>query len=467
MSAPAIVLLIDFGSTFTKVSAVDVAAGEFLGAAASPTTVASDVGEGLHNALAELKRQTGLQTFARRLACSSAAGGLRMVTSGLVPSLTAEAAKVASLGAGAKVIQVYAHELTEEDLAEIARLQPDIFLLTGGIDGGNRACMLHNAGMLARCAAEFPILLAGNRSCATDCEKLLAGREVYRTENVLPQLGKLNVAPAQSRIRELFLRRIVQAKGLSRQAELLSGILMPTPAAVLRALELLAQGTQQQPGLGELLAVDLGGATTDVYSLAVGAPVRENTVVKGLPEPWAKRTVEGDLGMRYSAAGVLAAVGEALLAQLAGLPAAQALAWVERVSAAPAELPEAPEHKALDFALAAAAVEIAVKRHAGLLEEVYTPTGLAWMQSGKDLTRVENLVLTGGALIHHQKAGEIAAHALADPADRASLRPHRATVYLDRTYLLSAMGLLSEEFPEAALTIMKKELTAWNSKINV
>ena len=125
------VLLIDFGSTYTKVTAVDQKEAQLLGTAASYTTVETDVGEGLSAALMELERQTGKIAYQKRLACSSAAGGLRMVAIGLVPELTAKAAKLASLGAGAKLIGNYAYQLTEDDVEEIDSQQPDIVLMTG------------------------------------------------------------------------------------------------------------------------------------------------------------------------------------------------------------------------------------------------------------------------------------------------------------------------------------------------
>ncbi|MCL2398440.1 MAG: methylaspartate mutase accessory protein GlmL [Defluviitaleaceae bacterium] len=452
------ILLIDFGSTFTKVTAVDIEAGQLIDTASSYTTVETDVGEGLEFALAKLKKQTGLENFQKRLACSSAAGGLRMVASGLVPALTAEAAKVASLGAGAKVMKVYSYQLIDEDIEEIANIKPDIFLLTGGTDGGNQDCILHNAGMLVDCKADFPILLAGNRSCAAECEKILSKREVYRCENVLPQLEKLNIEPVQRHIRDLFLRQIINAKGLSREAELISGIMMPTPAAVLQAMELLAKGTDSRPGLGELFAVDLGGATTDVYSMASGAPTLENTVIKGLPEPWAKRTVEGDIGMRYSAAGISTAVGLERLSQLSGLKPQKIVEMIKHTEQNPDTMPNTPEQSALDFALAAAAVETASARHAGIIEETYTPLGQTWLQSGKDLTKVKTLIATGGALIHNRDVSKIVTHALYNESVPESLRPKSSRILIDRQYILSAMGLLSIEYPDVALSIMKKEL---------
>ncbi|WP_312643437.1 methylaspartate mutase accessory protein GlmL, partial [Hydrogenoanaerobacterium sp.] len=323
------ILLVDFGSTYTKATAVDAESDTLLGTGCSYTTVQSDINDGLAAALAQLERKTGKLEFAERFACSSAAGGLRMVTSGLVPELTAEAAKQASLGAGAKVVKVYSYQLTEDDIEEIDTIQPDILLLTGGTDGGNSECMLHNAKMLAQAQGSFPIVVAGNRSCGRECQRILQGRQTYLCENVMPKFGVLNIEPVQNQIREIFLQRIVEAKGLSKANELVSGILMPTPAAMLKAMTLLADGCEGENGIGELIGVDVGGATTDIYSVANGMPAKANTVYKGLPEPYAKRTVEGDIGMRYSIHGIVEAAGIARVSELSGIPVGRAAELVD------------------------------------------------------------------------------------------------------------------------------------------
>jgi len=452
------VLLIDFGSTYTKLTAVDLDGEAVIGTAASYTTVQTDINEGLEKALNQLRRDTGDLDFSRRFACSSAAGGLRMVTGGLVPDLTAKAAKLASLGAGAKVIKVFSYQLTDEDIEEIDSLRPDIFLLTGGTDGGNTSCILHNAEMLAGCKTQFPIVVAGNRVCAKKCVELLAGKEVFRCANVLPTLGTLNIEPAQDLIREVFLRRIVHAKGLDKAVGLVSGILMPTPGAMLQAMKLLAMGTEREAGIGDLLGVDLGGATTDIYSMAAGNPEQMNTVIKGLPEPYAKRTVEGDVGMRYSIHGIVEAAGLDAVSGLSGLAPQRVAELVKELSEMTDRLPDTPELAALDSALAAMAVEVAVARHAGTVEQVFTPMGVAYMQLGKDLRSVSKIVATGGALIHAPNPEEILKHALYSEKDAMSLRPRAAEILVDRNYILAAMGLLSEEYPETALRIMKKEL---------
>ena len=447
------VLLVDFGSTYTKTTAVEAESGQLLGTAQSYTTVEQDISLGLEKALAELKGQTGAVKYEKRYACSSAAGGLRMIASGLVPSLTSEAAKRAALGAGAKVIRTYAYELTEDDTAEIAALAPDILLLCGGTDGGNSACALHNAQAIASIGRDFPVVVACNRACAKKCAEILtaAGREAIVTENVMPQFNSLNIEPCQKVIREVFLRRISQAKGLSRMHELISGILMPTPAAVLQALTVLSEE------LGELCAVDLGGATTDIYSITEGLPTKAGTVLRGLPEPYAKRTVEGDIGMRYSAHGVLEAVGLKRLCAHADVTEEQMTAWLARIQESKGILPREPWEQQADFALAATAIEVGLARHAGEIEAVYTPMGLAYQQTGKDLTRVKQLLLTGGALIHTGKAAELAQRAMGTSYYPNSLMPRQAQAVVDRHYILSAMGLLSQYDRTLAKTMMIKE----------
>jgi len=453
------VLLIDFGSTYTKLTAVDVDKEEILGTATSYTTVQTDINDGLNHGLKILEEKTGKISYDACYACSSAAGGLRMVTSGLVPELTGEAARLASLGAGAKAVGIYAFELTEEDIKEISETKPDIFLLVGGTDGGNKECILHNAKMLAEMKPDFPIVIAGNRTAARECQEILKDCEVYVCPNVMPKFGMLQIEPSQKQIREIFLNRIIQAKGLSKAAELLSDIMMPTPSAVLQAVELLAKGYDDELGIGDLIAVDVGGATTDVYSIADGMPEHMNTVYKGLPEPYAKRTVEGDIGMRYSIQGIVDAAGINRICELSGILEERAQALIDDLRQNTDKVPNGDsEMEAMDYALASCAIEEAVTRHAGTISETYTMMGQTYVQEGKNLTKVKQIVVTGGSLIHTKRTEEIAAFALYSPTNPASLRPKSADVWVDRTYILAAMGLLSSYYPKTALRIMKKEL---------
>ena len=459
------VLLIDFGSTYTKVTAVDVQEQKLLGTAASYTTVHTDVGVGLENALNILSEKIGNLEYDARYACSSAAGGLKMMACGFVPELTAEAAKQASLGAGAKIMKVYSYQLTEDDAEEIKELSPDIFLLTGGTDGGNKDIIIENAKVLASIQADFPVVIAGNRSAARTCERIIAesGKQAIVCENVMPKFNQLNIEPAQSKIREVFLARIIKAKGLSGASKLISGIMMPTPAAVLAAMELLSKGTASEAGIGDLVCVDVGGATTDVYSMSLGEPDRLNTVIKGLPEPYAKRTVEGDIGMRYSATGIADAVGLGTIAALAGLDYDKAEELLELITSETDTLPETEELAKLDFALASMAVKVGMTRHAGFVEKVYTPVGETFLQTGKNLMNVKKVVITGGSLIHADRVKEIAEYALYDLSEPMSMKPQDAEILVDKSYILSAMGLLSKYDADTALKIMKKELLSYGT----
>ena len=452
------VLLIDFGSTYTKLTAVDADSGKLLGTAADHTTQDTDISEGLTEALNKLHEKIGKIEYTKRLACSSAAGGLRMVACGLVPELTAKAAKMALLGAGAKLVGLYSYQLTENDRDEIDDSSPDILLLAGGTDGGNRACILHNAEILATTKHSFPIIIAGNRTCAKEVAALLKDKPVFLVDNVMPMLNTLNIEPARKKIREIFLEKIINAKGLSSLSDLISGIIMPTPAAVLSAMELLSGGCEDEKGLGELMAVDLGGATTDVYSIAAGLADGVNVIYKGLPEPFSKRTVEGDVGMRYTAEGILESAGLSRAASLAGLKETEVQNYTEKLRKTIGSLPQNDKEKALDFALAALAVETATMRHCGSLEEVYTATGQAFLQMGKDLRKVKKVIMTGGALIHADRKSELAQFALYSDKQPQSLRPERAELLFDKQYIIAAMGLLGAYFPKAALRILKNEL---------
>lgn len=458
------ILLVDFGSTNTKVTAVDVENYEVLGTAAAYTTVETDINNGLREAVSNLEKITGHVEYEERYACSSAAGGLKMISIGLVPELTAQASREASLGAGAKVWKTYSFNLTKGDMREIEEYHPDIILLTGGTDGGNSECILYNAQMLSSLSYDCPIVIAGNRCAAEECQEILGERTTFLCENVMPKLGELNIEPTQKQIREIFLKRIVQGKGLSEAADLVSGIIMPTPSAMLTAMELLSDGWEELRGIGELVGVDLGGATTDIYSIAEGSPANMGTVMKGIQEPYAKRSVEGDIGMRYSVHGILEAVGDRRLSKIAGINRQKVNELVDYLSNHTDYIPDNEEMEKMDYALACAAVETAVSRHAGSLEQVYTPCGLTYLQSGKDLRRVKYVVVTGGALIHAKHTEEIAKFALYDESTPGSLRPENAEILVDRKYILAAMGLLSQHYPAAALEIMKKEIAYYGHK---
>ncbi|WP_031513043.1 methylaspartate mutase accessory protein GlmL [Desulfofalx alkaliphila] len=455
-------LLIDFGSTYTKVSAVDLAKETVAACAEAPTTVDTDIMHGLNAALEEIYSQLGTKEaeFTYKLACSSAAGGLRIVAIGLIRDLTVEAAKQAALGAGARVLGVYAHELTIQEINEIEGAKPEIVLLAGGTDGGNKEVILHNARMLAESLISATIIVAGNKVVADDARQILvkAGKEVLVTENVLPELDKLNVIPARRLIRQVFLDKIVVAKGLNRAESFVERILMPTPAAVLNAAHLLAKGTKGEQGLGDILLLDIGGATTDVHSLAQGLPTKSGISLRGLPQPYAKRTVEGDLGMRVSAAALYETVPPGTLEGYSGASAERVQRYIEDISKDYRKIPQDEEEMRIETAMAVQCAQVAASRHAGTLEVVWTPFGASYVQHGKDLTETPYLIGTGGVIVNHPQPKEILQGAIFKDDDVTVLKPKDPTLLLDEKYILAAMGLLAEVEPELALRIMKNHL---------
>lgn len=453
------VLLIDFGSTYTKITIVELETEEIVGSAAAATTIDTTIMEGLDQALAQIPEPKGGWNFVRRLACSSAAGGLKMIASGLVKELTAEAARRAALGAGARVLEVFSYELTSQDLEKIASLRPDILLLAGGTDGGDKKILLKNAERLCELPMSLPVVVAGNKAASPQAFALLKRYHspVVLADNVMPELNVLNVDSARKAIRDLFLSNIIQAKGLDKAEAFIERVLMPTPAAVLSAAELLAKGYGEEKGLGELLVVDVGGATTDVHSLAAGDPSKPGVMLKGLPEPYSKRTVEGDLGMRYSAEALVEASGRRLT-QYLGWSTEEIKIQLDLYKQDPWCLSQNEREIQFDTALGRMAVELAVKRHAGTVEVVYTPFGATYIQQGKDLTQLPAVIGTGGVLIHHANPAEILHGALFDPSEPTVLKPQNPAFYLDKEYILAAMGLLREIEPLKALRMMKKYL---------
>ena len=447
-------LLIDFGSTYTKLRAVDLDRRRLLGSAQGPSTVQTDVNLGMRAALAALERSMGaLPRFRHRLASSSAAGGLRMVTVGLVKELTAEAARRAALGAGAKLVGSFAYRLTSADLERILALAPDILLLAGGTDGGNSEVVAHNAAALAASPLACPVVYAGNRGAVDEVRRRLAGKALSVCENVMPEFNVLNIEPARAAIREIFIRRIVHAKGIDRAAGEFDAVLMPTPAAVMEGARLLADGHGAVAGLGELVVVDPGGATTDVHSVAVGAPSSPAVVQRGLPEPRVKRTVEGDLGMRHNAAAIAEAATVDAIARDAGVGGEEAASWIGRLGADVERLPGSAAERAMDDALARAAVRIAMRRHCGTAEIVHTIHGPVTAQEGKDLGEVRALVGTGGVFAHGGDPRALLVAGLARAEEPGSLRPRAPRLLVDRDYVLYACGLLAQAEPAAALEL--------------
>lgn len=454
------ILTVDFGSTYTKLTAINAADAIILGTASAFTTIDTDIIYGFNTALLILESKIGVFAYDRLLCCSSAAGGLKMVALGLVPELTAKAARLAASSAGAKVIKTYSFEISRMEQEEIYDIDPDIILLCGGTDGGNKEVITANAHRLCEIERNFTLIVAGNKSASHEIKEIFeaAGKDYVITNNVMPTFNKLDIEPARKSIREVFIKKIIDAKGLAGVQAIASTDIIPTPLAVMAGCELLSRGTKKTPGIGDFMAVDLGGATTDIYSMSEGKPSMSNVLVKGLPEPFSKRTVEGDLGMRYSLNSLLEECDMEIIANELKVSKDKVVTWTEKCIAGPGTLAVSDDEQRIDEAFAQKAVEIALERHCGFMESSYTPLGEIFTLTGKDLSEVSYIIGIGGAIINSREPSRILQGAIYNPQKPYILKPRRPEFLFDKRYIFASMGLLSSIDSELALYFMKKEI---------
>jgi len=425
------ILTIEVGSTITKANGFQrrpEGVFEHLAQGFASTSVAAgDVGLGVEQAIADLLASSGLQASDPQIFVnSSAAGGLRMTVHGLTYSMTARAAREAALGAGAIVKLVTAGRLGDSDLEDIQSINPNIILLAGGVDFGERQIILRNAESLASLKLNMPVIYAGNSAIRQPVRKIFeaAGIETLLADNVFPDVDVLNIEPVRRLIHEVFNRHIIHAPGMARLGELTHWSILPTPGAVLCGAELFAEA------LDDCLVFDVGGATTDVHSVTDGS--LEWTSKMTEPEPRAKRTVEGDLGVYVNARNII---------KLAGDPT-----WEARLPDLQV-LPTTEPQLELTRWLCARAVETAIHRHAGVITDLYTPTGKRQIVKGKDLTAVKWLVGTGGALTRIP-GGEAILRAICQGSGKYLLPPPDVRILIDRDYRFSALGTLAQAYPE-------------------
>ena len=278
----------------------------------------------------------------------------------------------------------------------------------------------------------------------------------------MPRLNVLNIDNARDCIRNIFLNNIIVAKGIKKIEGEIDRLILPTPESVLRAATLLADGYMREAGLGEIVLVDIGGATTDMYSICSASAKRSDVVIKGLEEPYAKRTVEGDLGMRYSALGVLNSLTEEEIKLInldENVDLVKELNYRhEHVDS----IPENEEQAHIDVIMGRICVDKAMGRHAGKMEEAYTPMGMLYNQTGKDLSKINYVIGTGGVLVHNDNPQKILSAVEYTLSKGLELRPRSPRYMLDKDYILSAMGLLAEIDPLLSLKIMKKNIVKIN-----
>ena len=438
-------LLIDVGSTFTK-ALVIAPMGVVLGRAEAGTTIEDDVMRGVIAALAELP-EPARGPYDWALASSSAAGGLRMASVGLTAALSGQAGSLAALGAGAKVVATEHGFLDDAAIERIEDKAPHLALLAGGIDGGNKEALLHNAKMLGTLRSPKGYVIAGNRDAAGEAVQILSGsgRDVRVVDNVFPRAGEIAITATREAVRELFLRHITRAKGLEGLMAVLKADCEPTPLAVSRSLNCVG------PRGAPVVLVDLGGATTDVHSLG---GVREDRRQAELPAPEAMRSVEGDLGMRWGAPGIIAALGDRARERLEQRAGVDLEGAALRRHQDPSFLPSSDGERLVDRLLAEAAIAIALERHAGKVVVRHRPWGDRYQVTGKDLRPARLLAATGGALRTSDTSraandGISIVQAALDAARTAQV-PTNPDIVIDRDYALYATGLLARLSPPLA-----------------
>jgi uncharacterized protein (TIGR01319 family) len=434
------VICVDFGSTFTKASLVELEEGRIVAAAEHPTTIETDVLDGYDACLAALVEQDPGASAAPTLACSSAGGGLRIAVIGNEELVTAEAGRRVALSSGGKVVLVLFGGLTPGRFSELRSSEPDVILLVGGTDGGNSATLEADADFLSRKKWPGPVVVAGNVESQALVSALFEGsRTPYLlAPNIVPRIGVLAPEGARTAIRELFLSHVIGGKHLSSRDDFLAMVQGATPDVVLTGVELLAEVA------GDTVVVDVGGATTDVHSVVELDPEDAGLHREVVATTRVTRTVEGDLGMRWSAVSTAEAAGREDLADAA-------VRRRDDVGFVPTGEADAD----LDEEIARAAVGLALRRHAGRSKVVVSPEGRVVERSGKDLREVDLLVGSGGVLRHGRPgvADRVFAASVGEVEGGWQL-PRRARITVDHQYVLAAAGLLAAEHRDAAVSLV-------------
>ena len=478
-----IIVATDCGSTTTKAILIEYINGEYrlISRGEAPTTVEApfeDVTMGVLNAVAELEELSGRRLLDENnrfisparggegtdvyISTSSAGGGLQMMVAGVVRSMTAESAERAALGAGAIVMDVIASNdkrLPHQQIERIRHLRPDMILLSGGIDGGTTTHVVEIAELVAAAdprprlgsGYKLPIIYAGNKDAAEAVKKTLSGKVDLRTvANLRPVLELENLGPAREEIHELFMEHVMaQAPGYRKLMEWTDAPIMPTPGAVGLIIKTIADQYKI-----EAVGVDIGGATTDVFS--VFRPDGQTGVFN--------RTVSANLGMSYSISNVFA---EATLPMV--------MRWVpfemnerdlrNRVKnkmIRPTTIPQSMQELIFEQAIAKEALRLAFIQHknfATVLKGVQQQRTIAdaFEQSTSGQTIVNmmtlNMLIGSGGVLSHAPRRQQAGLMLID----AFLPEGVTRLAVDSIFMMPQLGVLTEVQPRAATEVFEKD----------
>lgn len=472
-----VILATDCGSTTTKAILIERQGDEYrlVTRGEAPTTVEApfeDVTVGVLNAIAEVEELSGRQLIENGriirpangkggtdlyLSTSSAGGGLQIVVVGLVRRITAESAERAALGAGAIVMDVLALDdgrLPHQRIERLRQLRPDMVLVSGGVDGGEQRRVVEMAELVgaanpeARLGAKYklPVIYAGNKDNRQAIEKVLGPVTALSTvDNLRPSPERENLGPTRGEIQDLFLHHVMaQAPGYSKLVPWTDADIMPTPAAVGQIMQTIAAAENIN-----VVGVDIGGATTDVFSVFAG---RFN------------RTVSANLGMSYSISNVFAEAGaENLLRWLTGEADAASLSeGVRNKMIRPTTIPQLLEGLKIEQAVAREALCLAFEQHRALA------TGLKGVQRERDISEAFSTAVTGeslidmmdldllvgsGGVLSHTPRRSQAALMLID----AFLPQGITRLAVDSIFMMPQLGVLAGVLPEAAKQVFEKD----------
>jgi uncharacterized protein (TIGR01319 family) len=475
------IIATDCGSTTTKAILIEhtnegwrlVARGE------APTTVEApfdDVTVGVLNAISELEDLTGRRFLQDGkiiipatkaagtdlyLSTSSAGGGLQMLVTGVVRTMTAESAQRAALGAGAIVIDVLSVDdgrLLHERIERIRNLRPDMVLMSGGTDGGTTSHLLDMAETLR--AAEprprlghgyrLPVIYAGNVSARGEVKQVLDEKvALAMVDNLRPVLERENLGPAREEIHRLFLEHVMaQAPGYDKLLRWTSAPIMPTPMAVGEMVQAAAKAHN-----ASVVAVDIGGATTDVFS------VFANTF---------NRTVSANLGMSYSVSNVLAEAGTANISRWLPfeMSDAELRNRLRNKMIRPTTIPQTLEDLCLEQAVAREALRLAFAHHSmlasglkGVQQQRTIAETFAQSQTGESLIDMMalNLIIGSGGVLSHAPMREQAALMMID-----AFQPQGQTrLAVDSIFMMPQLGVLAQVQPKAAQEVFERDCLIW------
>lgn len=471
------ILATDVGSTTTKAVLIEKKDAEYRLTAwgEAATTVEApheDVMIGVLNAIRQVEGETGRDLLdgdrlikPRRdgrgvdifVSTSSAGGGLQMTVTGLVKAMTGESAQRAALGAGAIVMDIISVDdarLVVERIRRLKELRPDIILLSGGTDDGNISGVvalseyIAAAGAKPRLGGEFrvPVIYAGNKNARDYVQDTLEGiGDVHFVENIRPSLERENLEPARSEIHRLFLEHVMaRAPGYAALLDWTAHRIQPTPMAVGKMMRLAAD----RYGVN-ILGVDIGGATTDVFSVVGGV---------------FNRTVSANIGMSYSLSNVLVASGpENIIRWLPGEPSERDVRnWAANKMIRPTTLPEDLPELLLEHATAREALRLSLDHHRqlavtlkGVQQNRTFDDALEQKMTGQPLvkTGVIDVIIGSGGVISNAPRRSQAALLLLDAFEPGGI----CRLYVDSIFMLPHLGVLSEVDPAIALEVFEKD----------